>query len=101
MYEEFNPLEHVLLEDVLDVDVGLDCGSGGVHLGVPGGVSSLTGTSSKSIFRTLAAILRFDRRRCGFPAAAAEVEEDALRRRFPVIAIPEDIRLPGNGDIKI
>lgn len=66
MYDEFNPLEHVLLEDALDVAAGLDCGSRrGVHLGVSGGVSSLMGALGKW---ALTAALRSDRLRFGFGA---------------------------------
>lgn len=67
MYDEFNPLEHVLLEDALDVAAGLGRDSGGgVHFGVSGGVSNLMGVLGKLIFRALIAALRSDRLRFGF-----------------------------------
>lgn len=72
MYDEFNPLEHVLLEDALDVAADLDCVSGrGVHLGVSGGVSSLIG----ALLQALTAALRFDRLRFGFVVPGALMED--------------------------
>lgn len=72
MYDEFNPLEHVLLEDALDVVADLDCVSGrGVHLGVSGGVSSLIG----ALLQALTAALRFDRLRFGFGVPGALMED--------------------------
>lgn len=59
MYDELNLLERILLEDVLEVEVGC-CSGVGVDLGVSGGVSNLMGVRGRLIFRVLTAVLRVD-----------------------------------------